>query len=417
MALPETLVAISCSFALRFKGRGNHFKTTLYLSHFNTIAQEGEATRPTYFNIGVVILAVFFFLFSIMLMVHAINALGYSFANYTISATSNPYIGLFIGLLATALMQSSSTATTLIVAGVASGTVSLSSAIPMVMGANIGTTLTSTIVSMGYITKPVEFRKAVAAGTIHDLFNILMVVLLFPIEMKYHLLEKGSKAISGLLSLDGVTESANTVQLFTLFSRLNDWLIESTSSLFMLILAMVLLFASIKIISKLLYNILIGKTKDKFETTVFSNTARSFGWGLFLTSAAQSSSLTTSLIVPLVATDKVKLKRAFQFILGANMGTTLTALLAALFQSEAALDIAIVHFLFNTFGVVLFIFVPSLAQLPLFLANKLGDFTLKLRALGFVYILVTFFLMPFTLIYFSQGFEERADTTHVLIED
>jgi len=377
------------------------------------IEQNQEAKYPTYVNVLVIITAVFLFIFSILLMVSSINSLGYSFVDYTISATSNPYIGLFIGLLVTALLQSSSTTTTLVVAAVASGTISLSSAIPIVMGANIGTTLTSTIVSMGYITKTNEFRKAVSAGTVHDLFNIIMVLLFFPIEMKYHLLEKGSQLISRLFNFNEISETSSTYSLSSIFSGINEWLIAHTNNVFTLILAVVLLFACIKFISKLLYDILIGKTKRKFETTVFSNTARSFGWGLLLTSAAQSSSLTTSLIVPLVATGKVKLNRAFQFILGANIGTTITALLAATFQSEAALEIAIVHFLFNTLGVVLFLFIPFLNRIPIYLAGKMGDFTLRLRLVGFAYILVTFFLLPFTLIYISQGFGKERDTFEV----
>lgn len=384
---------------------------------FNEFIEQNEETRyPTYVNTLVILIAVFLFLFSIMLMVSSINSFGYSFANYTITATSNPYIGLFIGLLATALLQSSSTTTTLIVAAVASGTISLSSAIPVVMGANVGTTLTSTIVSMGYINKTNEFRKAVAAGTVHDLFNIIMVVLLFPIEMRYHLLEKGSRLISALFSSKEVSESMGSFGLSSLFNEINQWLINHTSNVFTLILAILLLFACIKFISKLLYNILIGKTKRKFETTVFSNTGRSFGWGLLLTSAAQSSSLTTSLIVPLVATGKVRLNRAFQFILGANIGTTITALLAAIFQSEAALEIALVHFLFNTLGVVLFLSIPFLTKIPLYLAGKMGDLTLRLRLVGFAYILITFFLLPFTLISISQGFEKQVDSSEVPIE-
>lgn len=381
---------------------------------FNDFIKQNKETKyPAYANISMILLAVFLFLFSIVLMVNSINSLGYAFADYTISATSNPFIGLFIGLLATALLQSSSTTTTIAVAAVASGSISLSSAIPIVLGANIGTTLTSTIVSMGYITKTNEFRKAVAAGTIHDLFNIFMVVLLFPIERKYQVLERGSKFIAGLFNSSDVATSSEGYGLSSLFAGVNQWLINHTNSVFTLILAVVLLFVCIKFISKLLYNILIGKNKEKFETTIFSNTTRSFGWGLLLTSAAQSSSLTTSLIVPLVATGKVKLNRAFQFILGANIGTTLTALLAATFQSKAAVEIAIVHFLFNTLGVLLFLFVPILTKLSIRLAEKMGYLTLRLRVIGFAYILITFFLLPFTLIYISEGFAEKEDISEV----
>ena len=97
-------------------------------------------------------------------------------------ATSNPFTGLFIGLLITALIQSSSTTTSLVVALVASGSISIESAVPLIMGANIGTTITSTIVSLGFINRKKEFRRAVAAGTYHDFFNILTALLLFPLQ-------------------------------------------------------------------------------------------------------------------------------------------------------------------------------------------------------------------------------------------
>lgn len=331
-----------------------------------------------------------------------------------LEAIENPFIGLFIGLLSTALLQSSSTVTSILVAAVAARGINLADAIPIVMGANIGTTLTSTIVSMGYITKKKEFIRAVSAGTVHDFFNILMVILLFPLEMKYHFLESGSLYISSIIGFDQASVKTGYNPLL-FFAPINSWIVNKTGGVIGLILSVILLFTCLKFISKLLYNTLIGKTKKKFETTVFSNTFKSFGWGLLITSAAQSSSLTTSLIVPLVATGKVKLKRAFQFIMGANLGTTITALLAATFQSEAAISIALVHLLFNALGVTLFLLIPFLAKIPVFLAKKMGVFTLRVRIIGFAYILIMFFLLPFTLIYASRGVGE-SDTSEIRTE-
>ncbi|MEM6736557.1 MAG: Na/Pi symporter [Bacteroidota bacterium] len=376
-----------------------------------------EKKYPGYISVFAVLGAVLLFLFSIMLMISSINSFGFSFSQYVVSATSNPFIGLFIGLLATALLQSSSTTTTIIVAAVASETVTLEGAIPIVLGANIGTTLTSTIVSMGYITKTNEFRKAVAAGTIHDLFNIIMVVIFFPIEIRYRVLENCSQIIANQFSIKSTSFLGDGYGFSAFFNTINNWLISHINHIFTLGFAIILLFICIKFISKLLYNILIGRAKKQFETTIFSNTLKSFSWGLFITSAAQSSSLTTSLIVPLVATGKVKLIRAFQFILGANIGTTLTALLAAIFQSQAAVEIALVHLLFNTAGVLIVILIPYLSTVMVFLAEKLGEYTLKLRIVGFIYILFTFFLLPFTLIYVSRGFEKKPDTWGIISED
>lgn len=364
----------------------------------------------------VIILIVFAFLQSLSFMGLSIRTLTGESTSMFFSVIENPFIGLFIGLLSTALLQSSSTTTSIIVAAVAANALDLADAIPVIMGANVGTTLTSTIISMGYITKTKEFRRAVAAGSIHDFFNILMGLLLFPIEMKYHLLEKCSKFISGLVVLNSDKSSSAYDPLFFLDS-INSWIISKTGAIIGLILSIVVLFVCIKFISKILYHHLIGKRKEKFESTVFSTTFRSFGWGLLVTSVIQSSSMTTSLIVPLVATGKVKLNRAFQFILGANIGTTITALFAAIFQSKVAIEIALVHLLFNTIGVLLFISIPYFSKLIVYAAERMGQLTLRMRIAGFVYILLTFFLLPFTLIYASRSFDKQKDPIEIPSED
>ena len=85
---------------------------------------------------------------------------------------TNPFAGLIVGIMATALIQSSSTVTSIIV-GLVAGGLPVSIAVPMVMGSNLGTTITNTIVSLGHIGNKEEFRKAFAAATIHDFFNLL----------------------------------------------------------------------------------------------------------------------------------------------------------------------------------------------------------------------------------------------------
>jgi sodium-dependent phosphate cotransporter len=110
-------------------------------------------------------------------------------------------------------------------------------------------------------------------------------------------------------------------------------------------------------------------------------------------------------VVPIVAKKIASLKQAAPFIMGANIGTTITAFIAVTLNSNTAgaISIAIAHFLFNLFGVLLFFPVAALRRLPMRLAAGLGKLTLKYRLVGFVYILVTFFFIPFSLIYLNQG--------------
>ena len=99
------------------------------------------------------------------------------------SSVSNPIVGLFIGVVGTVLVQSSSASTSLIVGLVASGALGLDQAVPMIMGANIGTTVTNTLVSLGHVRQSQEFRRALSAATVHDFFNLMAVTILLPFEL------------------------------------------------------------------------------------------------------------------------------------------------------------------------------------------------------------------------------------------
>ncbi len=355
-----------------------------------------------YKNVITVLSVIMLFFLSLHLLGMGFNHLGGEMASTLTRATSNPFIGLFIGIIITAIFQSSSTITSMAVAAVAAGSISLENAVPIIMGANIGTTLTSTIVSMSYVNKAKEFRRAIAAGVSHDIFNILMVLMLFPLEYHYGFLSKLSLGITQMIQMD--KSSAGVVKSMlhsSMLDHLDAFLIRYVGAVFTLIIALVMLFGAIKIAAHALFDGIIGPAQDKVRR-FFSNTWRSFGAGLLLTSIIQSSSLTTSLIVPMVATGKIHLKRAFQFILGSNLGTTITALLAAMFQSEHAVSLAVAHFMFNLIGVSIFLLVPFVSSIPTYLADKLGQITMKYRIVGFAYIIVVFFLLPATLIYFTR---------------
>lgn len=351
----------------------------------------------------VVLLTVLLFLLSLDIMGNSFLSLRQTAAETILSVTANPFVGLFIGLLLTAIIQSSSTSTAMIVALVGSGGLSLSAAVPIVMGANIGTTLTSTIISLGYITNKREFRKAISAGTIHDIYNIILAVILFPLEYHYQFLSRLSSTLAAtLVQLTSDPKPAGFID------QTNDWSIGAyltqtvDNSWLLVILSFVMLFATIKVMSQMIYGSLIGKSKDRMREFIFNNPYKSFAWGSVITAAVQSSSITTSLMVPLVATSKVSLQRSFPFIMGANMGTTVTALIAALFKSEAAISIALVHFLFNSIGLLIFLPYKPLRRIPGILAGRFGKLTQRNRLIGFLYIVLMFFLIPFLLIYFNK---------------
>ena len=104
---------------------------------------------------------------------------------------SNPFMGLVVGVMATALVQSSSTVTSIIV-GLVAGGMPVVIAVPIVMGANVGTTITNTLVSLGHVADEDGFRRAFAAATVHDFFNLLSIAIFLPLELMLQLLERSA---------------------------------------------------------------------------------------------------------------------------------------------------------------------------------------------------------------------------------
>lgn len=361
-------------------------------------------TKTLFRNIAYVIGALLVFLFALDLMISSLQHLGKTASEAIILATSNPFTGLFIGLLATALIQSSSATTSMVVALVASRAITMESAIPIIMGANIGTTITSTIVSLGFITKKKEFRRAVAAGTCHDFFNILTAAILFPLEYYFGFLSGISGTIAKTFFHDPLTGGSPNFYGLSIFSPVISLLIKGIDNgLLLTALSFALLFGSILFFRKVLSLRFGFSSQARLQHLFFAHPLKSFGWGIVTTAAIRSSSVTTSLVVPLVAKKLVKLRKAFPFIMGANIGTTLTAFIAAMFNSNVAMSIAIAHFLFNFFGVLIFFPISALRKIPVLLADGLGRLTRKYRMAGFLYVFLVFFFIPFSLIFFNRN--------------
>jgi solute carrier family 34 (sodium-dependent phosphate cotransporter) len=368
----------------------------------------GNISKVSISSIFQMLFGFLLFMFSIDLLTVSMVRLNSQFAEELFLATNNPFIGLFVGLLMTALIQSSSTVTAMIVAVVASGSLSLAQAVPLVMGANIGTTITSTLVAFSFIMKKNEFRKAMAAGVMHDIFNILTVLILFPLEVYFGFLSQMATHLTETFFDLGDQYDGN-YNYNILFTRpLTVWFVELISNpLIVLSLAVILVFASIKFLSTSVFKTFMSPNVNKANKHIFHNPYRTFLYGAFFTAAIQSSTVTTSLIVPAVANRKVSLVKAFPFIIGANIGTTITAAIAAIYKTDAAISLAIVHFLFNFLGAIIFLPFPGIRNIPVKLATYLGKESTKSRIVGFAYILLTFFIIPFLLIYFNKNEDIR----------
>ena len=148
----------------------------------------GKIWRVTWTTMRVILFMFFlyFFICSLTFLSDGFKLLGGKTAGKVFQQNEilkNPVAGVMIGVLATVLVQSSSTTTSIVVGMVGGGLLTVQTSIPIVMGANIGTSVTNTIVSIGQITNKDEFKRAFAGATVHDMFNWLAVIILLPIEV------------------------------------------------------------------------------------------------------------------------------------------------------------------------------------------------------------------------------------------
>ncbi|MCS7019757.1 MAG: Na/Pi symporter [Cytophagales bacterium] len=342
------------------------------------------------------------FLFSLELLSTACRMLSKELIDSILRATSNPFIGLFIGLLATAIIQSSSSITSMTVAVVASGAIGLEHAIPVIIGANIGTTVTATVVAFNHIMRRKEFQRALSAATVNGFFNILTAVILLPLEYSTHFLSRLCLWVASFFVIENKLSRQNTSQWGIYYWAEQIAKYWQEYSLPLAVVAVLLLFAAIYWLVLVLKNLFMYNVGKNMEHIVFGTRYKALFWGIFSTALLQSSSLTTSFTVPLVANKKASLRQVFPFIMGANVGTTFTALFAALSNLDISLSIAFAHMLFNAIGVCIFFSMPIIKELPVVLAQMLGKLAMRYRLAGFMYLLLTFFAIPFFLIFFSE---------------
>ena len=357
-------------------------------------------TLITFGKSGGIILSLYLFLVGIKGLSSGIKHLGGDFANDIMTTTSDPFIALFIGILATTLFQSSSTTTSIIVGMVSGGAITLSGAIPMIMGANIGTTVTNTIVSIGQINRGSEFKRAFAASTIHDFFNVLAVIILFPLEITFGLLEKTATGLGtilfGTISTDEIFNSPIKTAIKWGAKHLESASFDN--SVFYIFLSILLTFLMLYSIVKLLKSLVLENIKQYFDKYIFKTAFRAILFGMIMTIMVQSSSITTSTIVPLAGAGIVTLRQLYPFTLGANIGTTVTALLASLTLNVTAMVTAFAHLFFNIFAIILIFLNPLLKNIPIKLAEWLSVVSLKNKFIPIVYIITFFFVLPLLII-------------------
>ncbi|MFM5477022.1 Na/Pi cotransporter family protein [Aeromonas veronii] len=367
--------------------------------------QQQSATRAL-FNWMSVIALVYLILVAVGAVSHGFKGFsgGAEGAAQIFAFANNPFVALLLGILATALVQSSSTVTSVIV-GLVAGGLPIGMAIPMVMGANLGTTITNTIVSLGHVRDRTEFRRAFAAATVHDFFNLLAVVIFLPLELMFGLLQHSAEWLANML-VGSANMSMKGMDFMKPLTAPAQQLIDSAVSFLpgkgaaiaTIVIGILLILASVTYLGKVLQKVLVGRAKEVLHKALGRGPLSGITSGALVTIMVQSSSTTTSLMIPLAGGGVFSTRQLYPFTLGANIGTTITALLAATAISGAgaqlALTIALVHVLFNAFAVALIYGLPFLRDLPVRAAEGLARIGSENKLLALGYVAGLFFALP-----------------------
>jgi solute carrier family 34 (sodium-dependent phosphate cotransporter) len=346
-----------------------------------------------------VFLCLYLFIVGVSGMGEAFKMFGQEFADRVLAATRNPFAALLMGLLATSLVQSSSTSTSIIVGMVAGGALPIEAAIAMIMGANIGTTITAMMVSLGHLPHPQEFERAFGAALLHLAFNLLAVAILFPLEITTglltHLATTGQETFAnvGGMRLTNPLKAA-TGPLIALLKFL-----VMGNAILLLIVTVILTYATLVGIVKLLRSLVLTRVEAFFDRVLFLNWRRAMIFGFLLTVAVQSSSIPTALAIPLAGAGVLKLIQVYPFCVGSNMGTTVTAMLAALATGEnLPVVAAFAHIFFNLLGILTVWGIPPIRRIPLVIARKLARSGARHRYIPLSFFAGFYFLVPLVLI-------------------
>merc|ERR1719487_309562 len=382
---------------------------------------------------------------------------------------------------------------------VAADILSVHNAIPIIMGANIGTSVTNTIVSHVHITDRDEFKRGFQGATVHDAFNFLTVICLFPVEVATGVLGMVSDSVAEMvlgadlqkwdspvklvtkpatkhfigINKDLIKEIAKGCQpceetddglckhdvqngdsyttgtmecnpsyfhdvkkaddeKFHFCSSPEEWhqrhmveervvksgfahdLGDVVGSTVVLIIALFFLCFALYWIVRILPSLVLSSGRrvgENGEQTPFMKITQkvlgmhpvlSIIYGMLMTIAVQSSSITTSTLTPLVALDIITLEQMLPLTLGANIGTTCTAFIASVVSgSQDAIQVSICHLLFNIIGILIWFPIPFMRAVPLAWARLMGEYVSAFPWFGVFYIAVAFVGLPIALYFCS----------------
>lgn len=367
-----------------------------------------------------VLASVFFIIIGINLILDGVYNVGSTSTARLYDLARAPVIGLLIGVLSTALVQSSTTTTTLTVAAVGTGIVTVPVAIPIIMGANIGTTITALLVSFSYMGERREFKKAFTTAAMHLWFNVLVAVVALSIEMIFHPLQTASGYLAEkILGSDTTVPTTHVVQNLVqpivdlvgthgVFSLVGN---EGVAIALSLITGTLCILVAIRVMSYQLRMItaatahslldMFSNPEENARQTVKTNTL-GFGVGMLFTIMVMASSVTVSSMQPFAVTKTLRHRAMLAVIMGANVGTTLTAMIATLaivgIHGSFAMQAALVHVVFNLIGAILVLCIPALGRFIIALSTRSARLAAHSYTKTVVTLLALFMACPLVII-------------------
>lgn len=332
--------------------------------------------------------------------------------------------GLALGILSTALVQSSSAviATTMVsMSGMVASGLPLETAIqfgvPMVLGANLGTTVTNTIVAFGIERGMTmnEFKDTIPGVIVDDVYEGLTIGIFFTLELTTGLISKLVLRLGDFYT--------NVLQMELFFSRFEDTIIDIIikdpmitpmkntavdflgklgGGLFMFLFWFGVIIVSMGLITKGLEKLIETGWEDRVQAA-FESPSKGFLTGFTITFIVGSSSIGSSLVIPFLATKVVNLKKVYPYLVGCNLATTvdLSQIYGYIAGGTTGMILGSAHVLLNLMALIIW-FISPLRFVPIMIAEWLGaKITENENSLYslLAWVIGVFFVIPIIIIY------------------
>jgi len=335
---------------------------------------------------------IYLFILSIELIKRTSLFLAPSIKNFLLQNIT-PIKAISIGWFTTSIVQSSGAVGSVAATFAGNGLISLQTAIFILMGASLGTTITALIISFITVAKQRrDFRHGFEIGLCYSIYSALLVLIVFFLEYFFRFFSKSSLFLASILQeKTALLKIPNFVDIIT--SPIIDFLFNNNNKFILLLFSFGILIFTLKYIGGVIIEVFGGKEKAKKSINkYFESKYKTYFIGVFLTAIVFSSSITIGLLVPLAVARLINLKKAIPFILGANLGTFTDLFLVSIITGKTlALATSLSYLLFGLLGAL--IFLPNtnfLFKITKYSSKKLIHISRK-KAL---YILIAFILIP-----------------------